>query len=255
MGKADLKPVIQELAELPSRGKFYDGKIPETFSIRPMTVNELKMLYGSSNTMKALNSIIKSVVIDVEDFPVDDLLIGDKFYLAYKIRAITFGPEYNTTIKCPECGKISKVSIDLIDDIEIDRYPEDMENPRSIGKLPVSGDEITVKVISTGELERMLKRSEEISKKFPDYVGDPMYIESTAFQIDSINGKKRSLTDIEQYLMDMHAKDDLYIMHHLGKYSCGPKTPVLSQCPECGADVRVGIMISEDFFRPELDFE
>lgn len=252
MSRADLKPVIQELVNLPSRGLIY-RKIPKKFSIRPLTVNELKMLYGASNTMHVLDNIIQSVV-DVEDFPVEELLAGDRMYLAYMIRAVTFGPEYTVKPYCSVCKDVKTIEFDLTKDIEIDYLPDDFKNPRSIGNLPVCGDEIEIKLLTGKDFERILNRSKEIRNKFPDYQGDPMYPVTLATQISSINGERLTSRDKEEYVLDLHAKDDIYITQKIKEVQCGPKMPIELECPDCGATLYARIELSEDFFRPELEF-
>lgn len=248
-----IQATILESVKLPSKGIIYDN-IPESFSIRPMTVNELKMLYGSSNTFQALNKIIKSVIVDVEDFPVEDLISADKLYLAYMIRAITFTEEFKAQPYCPYCKDNVSVSINLLEDINIDYLPDDFENPRNIGKLPKSGDEIELKLLTNADFERIMNRAKEIKDKFPEYEGDPLYPITLGMQIYSINGKRVNPRDIEEYVLDMHAMDDLYINKKLGEVKVGPVMPIEVECPHCGTTLNVSINVSEDFFRPELDF-
>lgn len=247
-----LKPTILETVELPSRGMIYHN-VPESFSIRPMTVNELKMLYGASNTMTALNKILKSV-IDVEDFPIEDMIAADKLYLAYRLRAITFTPEYKAKVYCEYCKENVDVSVDLLNDIEIKYLPEGFENPRNIGKLPVSGDEIEIKLLTNKDFDKIINRSSEIRNKYPDYEGDPLYPITLGMQIATVNGKKMSSRDIEEYVLDMPAMDDLYINKKIGEVEVGPVLPVEVECPKCGHTVYVNVRLAEDFFRPELDF-
>ena len=218
------------------------------------TYNELKMLYGSSNTFQALNKIIKSVV-DVEDFPVEDLISADKLYLAYMIRAITFTEEYKAHPYCPYCKENVDVSIDLLKDIEIDYLPDDFENPRNIGKLPKSGDEIELKLLTGSDFERIMNRSKEIRDKYPEYEGDPLYPITLGMQIASVNGKKMGSRDLEEYVLDMHAMDDLYINQKISDVKVGPVLPVEVPCPHCGTTLQISVNVSEDFFRPELDFD
>ena len=252
MSNNNLKPVIQETVNLPSKGIIYDG-LAESFSIRPMTVNELKMLYGASNTMAALSQILESVV-DAKKFNIDELVSADKLYLAFMLRAITFGEEYKANPYCPQCKKSMEVSFSLIKDVEIEYLKDDFKNPRSIGKLPVSGDEIEIKLLTNKDFEKILNRAKRIRKDFPDYQGDPIYPVTLAAQIVSINNKQLPSRDLEEYILDMHAKDDAYINVMVKKDAFGPKMPVSVECPECASELFVNVPIAEDFFRPELEF-
>lgn len=248
-----IQPTIIETVKLPSKGLLYKG-IPDSFSIRPMTVNEVKMLYGSSNTLQALNKIIQSVIVDVPDFPVEDMVSADKLYLAYMIRSITFTPEYKSRPYCPYCKTQVDVSIDLMNDIEVEYLPDDFQNPRNIGKLPVSGDEIEIRLLTSSDFERIINRANEIRKKFPEYEGEPTYPVTMAMQIYSVNGKRLGSRDMEEYVLDMSAMDDLYINKKVAELSFGPKMPVEVECPHCGTTLNVSVNIAEDFFRPSMDF-
>lgn len=250
MSRADFKPVIQDTVDLPSRGLLNPG-LPEHFNIRPLTVNEMKMLFGSGNTIAVLNNLIKAVV-DVPDFPVEDLHVGDKLYLAYKIRAVTFGEEYKVNVYCPSCDKRVDVSMNLSDAI-IDRLPDGFTDPRDIGKLPVSGDVIQLRVLRGHDVERIFKRAQEIKKNYPDFIGDPMYHLSIAAQIFTINGKEqKDRAGLEEYVMTMHARDDFFITKKVKEVSCGPRPIQEVTCPHCKETLSIGIEVSEDFFRPEL---
>lgn len=253
MKRADLQPTIQQRVNLPSKGLLYDESIPESFNMSPMTVNEIKMLYGYSNTGDALDHILSSV-IDVEDFPVGDLLMGDKLYLAYQLRALTFGETYTVNEYCPTCKEVKECTFNLLD-ADIDYIPDDFEDPRSIGKLPMCGDELTLKLLRNKDFKTMLARVKEIREKFPDYDGDPLYAESIAFQIHTVNGKKMLSRDKEQYVLSMHAMDALYIDQKSGDVRIGPKATQKVKCPVCGEEIETSISVSsEDFFRPKLSF-
>jgi hypothetical protein len=219
-----------------------------------MTVNELKMLYGAGNTMTALNQIIRSVIVDVEDFPVEELISADKLYLAFMLRAITFGEMYKSLPWCDTCKKYQEVEFSLIQDIEIEYLPDDFQNPRKIGKLPVSGDEIELKLLITRDFDKILTRAQKIRQDFPEYEGDPIYPVTLSSQIVSVNGKVLKSRDLEEYVLDMHAKDDLYINKKVSEVKVGPKMPIEVECPKCKNTLGVNILVSEDFFRPELDF-
>ncbi len=246
------KYTIQETIKLPSRGLIYKG-IPESFSMRPMSVSELSMLYGGSNTMNALDDILASVISE-ENFPIEDLISADKVYLAYMLRAITFGEEYKAKVYCPKCKKTKDVSFSLIEDIKVNYLEDNFENPRNIGKLPICGDEVTLKLLTTKDITRVFNRAQEIREQFDDYKGEPIYPLMIASQIATVNGKKKQSRELEDYVMDLHAVDNLYIDKKISEVKVGPVTPVEVECPTCGGTLEVTVNIAEDFFRPQLEF-
>lgn len=250
--KRDFKSTIIEKINLPSRGFPYGDSIPESFNIRPMTLNETKLLYGSSDTSTALDEIIKQCV-DVEDFPVKKLLMGDKLYISYQIRILTFGEKYESAIYCPTCKKFVEASLDL-SDIEINYAPEDFKTVKDIGNLPVSGDNIVTKTLTVGDFENVLDRAREIKKDYPDYQGDPLLPLTVAAQIVSINDKKMNSRSREEYAHKMHAMDEIYFSQMVDDTIIGPATEQHADCPECGKDLSTSIQVGEDFFRPKLKF-
>lgn len=251
MSSADFKPVIQETVDLPSKGQL-NPELPASFEIRPLTVNEMKMLYGSGSPLNALNNILRAVV-NVPDFPVDKLHVGDKLYLAYRLRAITFGEDYRVSTYCPACQKRVETSLNLLE-AEMDTLPDGFSDPRDIGKLPVCGDSISLKVMRSGDIEKVYKRAQEIKRLYPEYIGDPMYPLSLAAQIYSINGKPQTNSrDLENYVLKLHAKDDFFITTQVAKVKNGPRATQVVSCPDCGQEIMIQIEMGEDFFRPGLE--
>lgn len=250
--KKDFKANIQEKINLPSRGIPYGDDIPESFTMKPMTLNETKIIYGSSNTMNALDSVLKKC-INIEDFPVHKLLLGDKLYLAYQLRALTFGEMYNVSLFCPTCKKPVDVSFNLTQ-AEIDYAPDNFEMYKNIGKLPYSGDEIVTKVLTVGDYENLMERAEEIKREYPEYEGDPILPLSVAAQIYTINGEKRPSRLKEEYATNMHAMDEIYFSEKVQNIAIGPKVLQHIDCPECGRNLEFAINMGEQFFRPKLSF-
>lgn len=254
MGYENIKPTMIQTTELPSHGTVYGGKIPKEFTIRPMTVNELKIIYGSSNINNALNDIIKEVVIGVKDFPVDDLISADKLFIAYKLRAITFGENYSVKVTCPHCNESVDLNINLNTDIEVKYLPDDFENPYDIGMLPISGDELKLKMLNTKDLEKVFSRCKEIKKQFADYKGEPLFPITLANQIYSINGKKPLSRELEEYVLNLPAIDYSYITSWAEKTNCGIQMPIDVDCPNCGKAISIEVRLGEEFFRPSFTF-
>lgn len=250
---AKTKAIITDEVSLPSKGLLYGGRIPDTLTMRPMTVNELKILYGSASTMVALNSILKEVITNVKDFNVDELLLDDKYYLAYQLRIMTFGEMYDADVRCPHCGKEDHVQFNL-SELKVNELPDDYVDPHSIGKLPKSGDVIETKLLRVGDFSKIIKRSTEIRKQFPDFEGEPTYHLSLAAQVATVNGEKKASRDMEQYILDMHAVDAMFLQKKLNELEFGLDVAVTHECKSCGEEMNLQLAIGEDFFRPELEF-
>lgn len=248
--KTNFTPTFMEKVSLPSRGIPYGDLIPEKFSIKPLSVKEIGVLYGSSAFSSALDKVLE-MVVDVDEFPSKQLLLGDKLYLTYQLRAITFGENYDLSMRCPHCKKQVEPSFNL-STAEIDYAPEDLKVLFEIGPLPVSKDKLTLKLLRVGDYEKIFDRIQEIKKEYPDYEGDPYYMVMTSSQIHMVNGVKMPLIQKEQYTNDMHAMDELYMSQNSEVAPIGPRPNQSVECPECHKNITFQIRVAEDFFRPKL---
>lgn len=244
--------IITDTVRLPSKGLLYNGEIPSTVTMRPMSVNELKMLYGSASTLTALNSVLREVITDT-DINIEDMLLEDKYYLSYQLRILTFGEEYSTDLVCPYCKKQQKMSFNL-SDLEVVDLPDDFSEPINIGRLPKSEDEIEIRLLRVRDSVHILQRVREILDKYPDFEGTPVLHLNLASSIARVNGSKKSSRDLEQYVLDMHALDAYYLQEHIAKIKFGLNPEVVCTCSNCGRDINMSIAIGEDFFRPSLGF-
>ena len=245
--------IITDTVKLPSKGLLYDGEIPAMITMRPMSVNELKMLYGSASTLNALNSILREVITSTT-IDIENMLLEDKYFLSYQLRILTFGEEYSTDLVCPHCRKKQKVTFNL-SDLQVVELPDDFSEPINIGKLPKSGDELELKLLRVKDSIHILQRVREILDKYPDFEGTPVLHLNLAASIAKVNGKKQSSRDLEQYVLDMHALDAYYLQEHIAKIKFGLDPSVSCACENCGKAIDMSIAIGEDFFRPSLGFD
>jgi len=234
---------------LPSKGQTYPN-CPETFSIAGLTVNQLKMLYGYEDLDVAVEQILKSVILEPKDFPVDILLNEDKYYICLLLKAITYGPDMTTNIYCPECKKQVEVHYNLLNDIEVTSIPEGFKNPYDIGKLPKCGDKITLKLLTHKDFKAINTRVTEIKEKYPDYEGDPTYPVMLSKYINTINGEVPIRADLEAYVDELSAMDAIYIEEKVKEVFFGVKPLITEKCSICGHEIMLPLpRLSTEFFR------
>ena len=118
---------VYEEIQLPSKGKFYDdtdGPSNGILSIRPMTGEEEQILATPRFVRKgqAINMIFQKCV--KEKYKLDELLTVDRTYLLIYLRGISYSPEYDVEIKCPECEKKFSTTIDL-NSLYVEECPDD----------------------------------------------------------------------------------------------------------------------------------
>lgn len=134
---------ITETHRLPSNGKLYNGMDPD-ITLRCMTTFEEKMRLGGGSFCRTMINIINSIVVDPpEGFDANNLTDFDLWFLIYKSRIITYGPQYMIEASCSKCNKRFTTVVDL-DSLQIKSLEDDYESKLSF-KLPQSGDDIKLR--------------------------------------------------------------------------------------------------------------
>lgn len=252
---AKSKSTITESYTIPSAGsKIYQGlEIPDTFTLRAMTTLEEKMRLASSDGFKVIPQIIKACCVEPEATPdLKRLKIFDLQFLMYKLRVVTYGPEYEVTITCPHCGKVNKITIDL-DTIPINEVPADFIEPFEIGPLPINGDILGCRFVTTVDYDSLQRESKRILNKYPDYVGDPELVLKWNYILLTKNGNEMSAREIQPYIESLHAKDLRYLESKYDKLSTsfGLDLSMVESCSECENDIEFVLPMTSEFFRPE----
>lgn len=248
MGK---RVAIQETFTIPSKGKIYKD-IPAEFTLRAMTTLEEKMRLAG-NGLETIPNIIQNCTVVPENYDIMELKPFDMQYLMYKLRIVTYGPEYKVSLRCPNCGRLHDITVNL-DDIET-KYLEDdetFEEPFEIGPLPVSKDVIGAKIMSMKDTIDVEKEAKKILQKFPDYVGEPEFILNYQKRIVTVNGKEIPPHEIQAYVEGMNAKDMRYFDSYYAKYAAdlGMDLIMQQEC-NCGEIFDYRLPINSEFFRPE----
>lgn len=250
------KSTITEICTLPSsESNIYNGLIEkgQTFELRAMSTLEEKLRLSSSNGTKVLPKLIQACIVEPDtDIDVSKLKFFDLQYLMYKLRTVTYGPEYKIEVRCPYCGKLNEISVNL-DDIPVSKVPADFEEPYLLPALPVCGDVIGVKLLSVEDYDTISKEAKRIKNKYPDYLGDPEFIVKWKTIIQTINGEVAEQHTIQPYIENMNAKDFRFLESKYDKISneYGLNLDMLETCKSCGEDIEYTLPVTNEFFRPE----
>ena len=241
---------IQETFSIPSRGKLY-ANIPEKFTLRAMTTVEEKMRLAGSG-FETIPNIIKACTVEPKEYDVFELKPFDLQFLMYKLRIVTYGSEYKISLVCPNCGRRHEKVINL-DEIETKYLDDDsVKEPIEIGPLPISGDVIGAKILSMGDTIEIEKEAKRILDKFPEYVGDPDFILSYQYRIQTVNGEPVPKHKIQGYVESMHARDMRFFDSKYNQVAAdlGMDLIMTEHCG-CGEDFDYRLPITSEFFRPE----
>lgn len=201
--------------EIPSRGCFYNADA--VIKIRPLNVQEVKYLSTLSpqNATDIINEIISKCVI-LENLKFEDILLADREYMAFWLRANSFQQNngYSLSLKCEHCGKEYKHEVQLADFPTI-LYNEELQKPREI-LLPDCNIKLFLKHPTIKELKRTSTDNE--IQTFMRYL-----------DIDTNDNML-----LERFLCNLSAIDYSVLKNNINEMFIGFERQLSIQCPDCG---------------------
>lgn len=246
MAEAYLKEV-----QLPSKGKFYNGEIPDgTVSIEPMGTKEEKLFSaGPQSGTKVIEKIFDSCVV----CPIDhkDLVLGDRMYLLLQIRSVSYGRTYEYPFKCDDCKKKSYGYIDL-DNISV-RHPKegDADPSRFSVKLPILGNELGLRLLTGRDEDKIQRYVQQINARTRGQSNTVEYIYRLARRIDSIDGKEIGIREAMEFVEGLKGEDSLHLRDEIADHDIGPELEVEPDCQHCGfPNGPLPLPFEAEFFRP-----
>lgn len=207
-----------ELDELPSRGLTYpEGTIIKG---RFLTIQDVKYLalLNEQTATRVVNEIIDRCFYMTIN--VDDLLLCDRQYLAFWLRANSFMKEngYRFNVKCTKCNHEITEQVTL-DDIPI-LY---LKQPPKAIKLPKTGITVPLKLPTVKDLY---------------IVSDDQDIEFIARMIE--------VDDPINFVENLNAYDYAYLIDTCKQYEAGFNLKFSLDCKHCGTINHMQIVITDD---------
>ncbi len=194
--------------DLPSKYKFYpaDTKI----YIKPLSVKQVKALAGL--TENNFNLIINSVLNEsIKGIKVDDLLINDKIYIIFYLRALTYKEAlYEIDYFCDKCSKETTYNFSV--DVLNVNYVKD--NISLSFNLPVSKDNVTLKFKTIKDESRIEEFIKINSNQIKDFDED---IFNISYDISEVNNAKISSLKSYEYILNMNPADFSYLLSYMEK--------------------------------------
>lgn len=249
---------------LPSRGllnkNIPGGKIVQ----RCMRVYDQKYLSGSSASDGGMRKLLQETIVSPENIKIDSLCVPDTIYLLMTLRSLSYGSDLKVSCKCPHCGKITHVTID-ISKLEIYDLEEDYESSLSI-KLPHSGDTVHTRILLNADFKSI---SEEIDRvrqmsEDPESVDGLDYILKICKMIKSVKLAKpdedgeTELTDpvdIRKYVDKMTNYDATAVLATVESIAFGISDVAEVKCSICGESFNTPVPVDPTFFRPKFDLQ
>lgn len=245
-----MNSTVYEEVMLPSKGRFYDGDdAPKSgiIRLRPMTGEEEQILATPRFVRKgqALNMIFSKCIAD--KIQPDSLLTVDRTYLLIYLRGISYSPEYDVEIKCPECEKKFSTTIDL-NTLFVESCP-DNHGPNLSDVLPTTKLPFSYRYATGRDEQEITEHRDRRIKMFGDQSADDTLIYRTAMLLNDIDGIT-SKNELQVLLKNLPINDVSYIRNCLNEPPFGVDTDVEIICPSCLQDFTVDLPLEANFFFP-----
>ena len=244
---------IAEDFTLPSLGKIYKKEVSPYVKVRSMTTREeMQRLNPSDRVYKPLCDVIDSCLVESPGISCYDMCLGDYIYLLHKVRIVTYGPKYKTSTVCPYCGCSHDIEISL-EDLDIKTYSEDILKYLEID-LPQTKHHVVIKPQTPRMLDEIELRAKEQKKK-NSKGGDYSFLLYIQAMIDTIDGIKPNIIQLEDFVSSLPMLDAQYILRYSEKFNeeLGVDTRVQDTCDICKLEFVSSFRITQEFFRPTLD--
>lgn len=254
MNERQTNYTIAEGYELPSKGIIYNTKVNPNVELRSMTAkDEMKRLAPSNLPYKVLADIIEGCMIEKPAVHVYDMALGDYEYLLHRLRVVTYGDLYKMTIKCPNCGQVVDAEAHL-NELQLKEFDEEIYDKLKNVTLPDSGKAIGLKFQTPRMLDERESKIRDFKKRFKDIDYDARTFISIIQTIDTVDEVELKLTDLEQFVFKLTARDLLAIQQAGERLtnSIGLDTSIDVICDECGEEVNTFFRFGPNFFRPDV---
>ena len=243
---------IMEGYELPSKGKIYAKAVDPHIELRSMTArDEMKRLSPSSTPLKTLADIIEGCCIEKPAIHVYDMSLGDYEFLLHKLRIVTYGEDYKVSLSCPECGEIIE-TVAKLGQLDVKEFEEDAVNQLQTFSLPKSGHTISLNFLSPRIVEEMEAKVKDMKRRYKTATIDFETLVRLLYNIDLVDGEKKSETELENIVTNLPALDLQKILNNIDKLNqqIGLNNVLYLTCPKCNGEVSTFFRFGPEFFRP-----
>ena len=233
-----------DVVPLPSQGKFYpSGK--KSLKVGYLTASDENLLM--SQNLKEVNTLITSLLrskIYEPDISPEQLLEGDAEAILVFLRNTAFGSQYKIKTTDPKTKQVFDVEINL-DELnfkKLDKEPD--SNGHYTIKLPKSGNEVKVKLLTLGDQINLRK----IRDSYPQGMVAPVVTKRLEKHIVEIDGD-RDKGKIASFILQMPIFDSKELKKYIG--ICEPKLNLnRTIIAPSGEKVAVNMSLGAEFFRP-----
>ena len=242
---------IAETFTLPSKGLIYEEQVdPEIILGSMKTKHEMMRLSASENNNKIMADIIDDCLVGNPGISSYDMCLGDFQYLMYKLRTVTFGPEYQMYSICPICGSENTISVNL-DDLEVFEYEDNLAELLEV-TLPVSEHEITLTLQTPRILDLINKRVNEAKRRRKANENTTL-LYNIVTSITQVDGEVPNAFALEEMVKELPMRDTNFLLNRINEINSkiGVQLDIDATCSQCGKYFVAPFRIYPSFFRPD----
>jgi len=244
---------IAEEYILPSEGKIYDTKVDPVIKLRSMTTqDEMKRLGHSDRQYKLLAEVIDDCTLTNNNISAYDMCVADFEFLMYKLRIVTYGPDYKTKSVCPHCNTVNDNTLNL-DTLKIEPFKEIIKDSLEFD-LPVSKKHIKLRIQTPRIIDDTSKITKEQEGRYGKDVNTAIMYTAISL-IDTVDGKKLDAVQKETFIRNLSMRDTNKIIRKGVNFvdSFGINKSVDLTCEKCGLAYKSSFRLTDEFFRPTND--
>jgi hypothetical protein len=236
-----------EIVDLPSKGLLYPKSSPlskGTIEMKYMGAKEEDLLTNQNYIEKGtvIDKLLQSLLID-DEITYPDLLIGDKNAIMVAARVLGYGKDYEITYK----GESVVIDLTQIKMKEVHPDVEKATTNEFPFTLPATGTEVTFKLLTHADEQKIEQEVRGMKKINKDYSGD---LSTSLKHIITSVGGSRDTREIRQFVdNEMLARDSRALRQYIE--SIQPDID-LRFYPEDGPKGGVAIPIGLNFFWPDF---
>jgi hypothetical protein len=237
-----------EEVQLPSRGYFYEGRIPDgVVSISPMGTKEEKLFASGGGRGKILDKIFDACISLPSSITHQELVGGDRLFLLLKLRSVSYGNKYSYPYRCRECKESFRGEVNL-DKLEL-REAKEGSGWTFEALLPLLGKTLTLRFL-TGEDENKVEKYKKNLKSHGMTEGDE-YIYRLARRVVAVDGEEVGIREAMELVESLRGLDSMAVRDAIDDNDVGPILELDPECPHCGfVNGPVIMPFDTEFFRP-----
>ena len=242
---------IAETFTLPSKGMIYEEEVNPDIILGCMkTKHEMMRLSATDSNNKIMADIIDDCIEGDIGISAYDMCLGDYQYLLYKLRTVTFGPEYEMGGICPHCNGENYITVNL-DELEVHEYTDDIANLLEV-TLPDSKAKVTLTLQTPRMLDKIRRLTNERRRKVKKNTENPTLLYTLTTSIVKIDDEDVNPFSLEEWVKELPMKDTNILLNRINEINnkIGVQVSVEDVCVNCGKYYVAPFQITGEFFRP-----